>query len=289
MYISDAIRLKIVLKFFAEDLGVLHGMLNSVIGVFFSNITPLPVGGQPFQIHHLYRRGIGTNRAANIIVSRRFVKSFLIITMCAVFFSHVRELSEDMHIASVLLHLGLFTYLAITLVLAFLFANPGFLGMLARRIDNSWFGRPIRRAVAHPDWAAKVDTWATALKGEVRTLWIQKPHVVLLDAVFMLLNLFLHTAALAYVVESYVHIGISYFQYLMIFVILNVVAYLVPTPGASGSVESVYALAFIAISRQPVLAASAVLVWRFATYYLHVFFGLAVVALYARDTRKLPG
>jgi uncharacterized membrane protein YbhN (UPF0104 family) len=58
--------------------------------------------------------------------------------------------------------------------------------------------------------------------------------------------------------------------------LLNLVVYYIPSPGASGGLEGVYTMVFTLYTGQPQLSFIAVTVWRFATYYLQIFFGLIV-------------
>lgn len=85
IYIIDAIRLKLLLHFFGYNVLIRETARNIIFGKFFSFITPMSIGGQPYQIYHLSKIGVKTEDATNIIISRTLEISFVILLLDVIF------------------------------------------------------------------------------------------------------------------------------------------------------------------------------------------------------------
>jgi hypothetical protein len=68
-------------------------------------------------------------------------------------------------------------------------------------------------------------------------------------------------------------------EFLLSFVLCWLVSLFIPTPGAAGSVEASYLLVLGTLTGKPAATMSAILLWRFGTYYLHLLLGAAVYFL----------
>jgi len=73
----------------------------------------------------------------------------------------------------------------------------------------------------------------------------------------------------------------------MLFILTNLVIYMLPTPGASGGVEGAYTLVFNFFASDIQAVAVAVFMWRFATFYLHLLFQLVVYTLYQKSKKRI--
>jgi uncharacterized protein (TIRG00374 family) len=60
-----------------------------------------------------------------------------------------------------------------------------------------------------------------------------------------------------------------------LYLVVNFVVYYMPTPGASGSVEAMYIMVLAGFI-PGAYAVLATMIWRFSTFYLHVFLGAIV-------------
>lgn len=66
-YLCDALKYRLITRAFgcAQPLG--DSIDVSMIGFFYSAVTPAAAGGQPFQVLHMHRRGIPTGTATSVI------------------------------------------------------------------------------------------------------------------------------------------------------------------------------------------------------------------------------
>ena len=69
-YVVDSFRLMLVVSQFRIRLSFVQAFYNSAVGSFFTNITPMTAGGQPFQIYHLSSIGVPVATSTNVIMSR---------------------------------------------------------------------------------------------------------------------------------------------------------------------------------------------------------------------------
>jgi hypothetical protein len=124
-------------------------------------------------------------------------------------------------------------------------------------------------------------------------LWSEKTWVMVLDILLGVAVMVLHAYSLQFVLEGVVGQKLSFLAVLTTFVILWQVVFYVPTPGASGSVEGVFALVYAGMTKALGPTIIAIFVWRFATFYLLLLFDALVYALLGRpansSARRLTG
>jgi uncharacterized protein (TIRG00374 family) len=114
--------------------------------------------------------------------------------------------------------------------------------------------------------------WSTEMKEVVSFLWSEKLPVMLVDFVLSLSILYLQAYSLYFVLTSFTGIQLNLLEVSVIYISLNMIANIIPTPGGSGSTESIYSIVFTGLSGLAEPTMVAVIVWRFSTYYLHIAF-----------------
>ncbi len=274
IYLVDALRLRIVLSQFKLRVPYRDLVDNGILGAFFSNLTPFASGGQPVQVYHLHALGIDLKKSTNIIASRwveHLVTSLLVVGLA---FHAAINLAHAVGAGTIIIYLGVGVSLIFAIVVAGVLFRPDLLARAALRIERSPFGRLISRIVRQQDWGEHFVAWSLRLKEEVSFLWREKLHIMLLDTLLGFANLLLQVYSLLFVLQGMTGRELNILQILVTFVTVNLVAYFIPTPGGSGSIEGIYSLVFSGFTGQADLTFVAIVVWRFATYYLHVFLGL---------------
>ncbi len=274
IYVVDALRLRIILSQFKIRVSFRDLIDNGLLGGFFSNLTPFASGGQPFQVYHLHALGIDLKKSTNIIASRwveHLVTSLLVVALA---FHAAIDLAHSVGAGTVIIYLGFGVSLVFAVVVAGVLFRPDLLARIAQRVERSPVGRLIARMTRREEWGEHFVAWSLRLKEEVSFLWRQKLHIMLLDTLLGFVNLLFQVCSLAFVLQGMTGRELSVLQVLVTFVTVNLVAYFIPTPGGSGSIEGIYSLVFSGFTGRPDLTFVAIVVWRFATYYLHVFLGL---------------
>ena len=54
-FTAEAYNLRRIMKAFGEDMSLLKAIKFTLIGFFFSSITPAATGGQPMEIYYMYK------------------------------------------------------------------------------------------------------------------------------------------------------------------------------------------------------------------------------------------
>jgi hypothetical protein len=276
-YAIDSIRLAVVARALGYRITRREAFMNSVIGFFGAYITPSATGGQFMQVYHLSQNGIDSKTGTNICVSR-FVE-FLLFTSATVLFSIYRlpELLGRDLCATTLLATGITVSFIISAIIVVVFLNVRILF----RIIEFFFGIALRKdAEKRGARIQRVEDWIEELRGGINFLWRKKWQVLLVDFALGALTVSLQAWSLAYAMYVMTGLALNPLDAVLVFVIMNFVAYYIPTPGSAGGVEGVYALVLSGFSRDPSATAAAVLIWRFSTFYLHLAFELAWILLH---------
>jgi glycosyltransferase 2 family protein len=287
-YFVDSLRLRLILSQFGYKVPFADRFRNSVIGGFFSNLTPLASGGQPFQVYHLQTVGVDLKISTNIILSR-FVEYVLTsLVILAVSLRYALAFTASIGAGRYVMYVGFAISLFFGLVFLGILVRPDILGKTVLVFEKSRIGRLVSRLIKRDGWGEAFIAWCDRLRDEVYFLWTEKLHIMLLDIVLGLVNLVLQVFSLQYVVHALTSTSIHFIKFFVTFVIANLVVYYVPTPGASGSVEGIYSLVFSGLTGHPDSTFVSVVIWRVATYYLHIFFGLVLFTLYMKKAQSTP-
>jgi uncharacterized protein (TIRG00374 family) len=291
--VVDSLRLMLVVSQFKIRLSFAQAFYNSAVGAFFTNITPMTAGGQPFQIYHLSSVGVPVATYTNVIMSRFVEQSMTSLCISLLFLTQISWIASTLGMASRLMWVALGISVCATMLLLMLLIRPHFIGRLAIRLERTFVGRFVAKVTGAHDWAPKLHRWSHRLRANVRTLWSEKTWVMMLDILLGAVNTVLHAYSLQFVLEGVMGLKLPFLAVLITFVILWQVVFYVPTPGASGSVEGAFALVYAGMTGALGATIIAIFVWRFATFYLLLLFDGLVYAVLGRQgnasARRLTG
>jgi hypothetical protein len=279
-HVVDSLRLMLVVSQFKIRLSFVQAFYNSAVGTFFTNITPMTAGGQPFMIYHLNVVGVPPETSTNVIMSR-FVEQAMTSLLISLFFlTQISWVASTLGMGSRLMYVALGVSLGMTMLLLMLLIRPHFIGRLAIMLERTFLGRLVGRVSGKHNWAPSLHRWSHRLRENVRMLWSEKTWVMVLDILMGVGNIVLHAWSLQFVLEGVVGVKLSFVAVVITYVILWQVVFYVPTPGASGSVEGAFALVYAGMTSALGPTVIAIFVWRFATYYMLLLFdGLVYVVL----------
>lgn len=277
IYLIDSLRLKIMLRNLQMSLPFGDRLANSILGYFYTNITPFAAGGQPFQIYHLRKIGIPVDRATAIISIRLLnhlgasvLVSGATLIWIAFFSGKIHFLSsffDTVMIAGLGVSCGATLLLLLAIIRSELFLPP-----LVRLLYR------LGRNVA----AEKMENFAREITGTLRLLGKRGKPALAADFFWGLTNLALQGFSLWFSLSSLAQNIPNPVTVTMLYILINLIIYLLPTPGASGGVEGGYTLVFNLFAGDLQAVAAAVFLWRFATFYLHI----ALQLLYYYFQRK---
>ncbi|GAB6188673.1 TIGR00374 family protein [Marinitoga arctica] len=277
-YILDSIRYMIIIKQFGKKISFFTLLYNNIMGLFFSSITPFAAGGQPYQIYHLNKHGLDIEHSTNIVVSRFITAMILNLSIALFSYKKVINVLYGTTFESALINLGLIISSGITFLILSVFINSN----LIVKFLNLFKLKKIEKL------KNKYIEWSKKLKNSIKFLWNEKFHIMILDILLNLIVLSLQAYSLFYLFTKYANLAINLDNFFIVFgtmMLLNMVVYYIPTPGASGTIEASYQLIFSSILKIHSGVLLSIIGWRFSTYYLQIFLGI-VFRTYVKFFRK---
>ena len=287
-HVVDSLRLKLVLAQFRIRITFLQAFYNSAVGTFFTNITPMTAGGQPFQIYHLSSVGVPAETSTNIIMSRFVEQAMTSLMISLLFLTQISWIASTLRTGARLMYLALGISLLATLLLLALLIRPHFIGRLAIALEKTFLGRLIGRISGKHNWAPSLHRWSHRLRENVRMLWSEKTWAMILDILLGIGNIFLHSYSLLFVLQGVTGVRLPFLEVMITYVILWQVVFYIPTPGASGGVEGAFALVYSGLTGALGPTVIAVFVWRLASYYLLLLFDGFIFAILSRKANGGP-
>ena len=273
IYVIDSFRYQLVFSKFNIRASFRDGLYNNIIGYFFSNITPGSVGGQPLQVLHFSRLGLDSTVSSNVVFSRLIESNLVQLFIVVIFFHKGIGMMSMLGKGAFLLGAGMLITVLATLVLVLGFMNPHLLGSLAMRIGKSGLGKLVARFSKEPQWAKKISVWSRGLGDGFKVLWSHNMGTMILDILIFMIDQALWATALYIPLSVLTGMPPPIPEFLISFVLCGLVSLFIPTPGGAGSIEASYILVLSALTGKPAATMSAVLIWRFSVYYLHLLVG----------------
>jgi len=287
-HVVDSLRLKLVLAQFRIRIRFVQAFYNSAAGTFFTNVTPMTAGGQPFQIYHLSSVGVPPETATNVIMSRFVEQAGTSMLISLVFLTQIAWIASSLRMGARLMYVALGISLCVTVLLLILLIRPHFIGSLAIVLERTFLGRLIGRVSGKHNWAPSLHRWSHRLRENVKVLWSEKTWVMIVDILMGMVNILLHAYSLLFVLEGVTGVSIPFLEVVITYVILWQVVFYIPTPGAAGGVEGAFSLVYSGLTGAVSSTVIAIFVWRFATYYLLLLFDGFVYALLGKKGNGGP-
>ncbi len=288
-YLGDTIMYLIACRDMGVPQSLFDGVITTMIGFFYSALTPLASGGQPFQIIQMRSRGINVGTSTSVLMVKFMAWHIALTVFGALGFVLCSGLllSESttifiMFIFGYLLH----AFCAFTGIL--LMIRPaivqrggnGVIGFLGRTLLKK---RPERAEKMRAAWDGFVSDYKQAV-----TFALQHRR----DMVFIVFTALVEVAA--YLSTTYfVYRGLGFSEVnvcimtLMQAALSISVAY-IPLPGASIATEGGFYAIFSRYFGDSRLVG--MLIWRALTYYLTILLGLFAVLIdgFRESKRKKP-
>lgn len=276
IYAIDSLRYQLVFRKFNIKVSFRDSLYNNIIGYFFSNITPGSVGGQPFQVLHFSRLGLDSTISSNVVFSRLMESNLVQLLIVVIFFHKGIGMMSLLGKGAFLLSAGMLITILATVVLILGFLNPHLLGVLALKIEKSWLGKFIAKVTRDSCWAEKMSAWSLGLGAGFRILWSHNTWTMALDILIFMVDQLLWSMALYIPLTVLIGTPAPFPEFLLSFVLCGLISLFIPTPGSAGSIEATFVLVLSALTGKPAATMSAVLIWRFGAYYLHLLVGSLV-------------
>ena len=275
----DSFRSMIVSRALKSKISFFAALRNSILFYFISDITPLAAGGQPYQIYHYTKYGIDSIHSTNIVISR-FVEYIFTSTIIGFLgYIYLRSVGVIGLIGrtSSLFLLAFIVSVASGIFILIPMVYPKFIIHLSKILNLKFVLFFLKKLkLDSKEIQRKVEEKVKKFDLSIKILWKENFGVMLLDISLGVLDIFLQVLSL-YIIFRWFGINVAFLDIFGIFVLLNLIVYYIPTPGASGGLEGVYYLVFsnlLTLTDNTVL--SSIAVWRIATFYFIIIIGFIV-------------
>ena len=258
------------------SLGIGSVLRVTLIGFYYSNITPGASGGQPMQVNSLRRAGVPVGNGTSAVTIRLIANQFMVSVLSLAFLLLNRPfVYRQLGGAIWFVRVGwLINFAVVPLVLLAAFRRglvrklaSGLISLLAKL-------RLVRdREAAMQKTAGVLDTYHTAIHDLFRS-----PVQLLVQCLCSTVSLLALTGSIVFVYHAFGLSGTSWDKLLTLSLLLFVSASYTPLPGASGAQEGGFMYYFNTVFPGGTKGL-ALLIWRFFTYYLFLFVGVVMVLL----------
>ncbi|MBO8160956.1 MAG: flippase-like domain-containing protein [Thermosipho sp. (in: Bacteria)] len=267
-FVIDGVKHYIIFNSLGQKLSLFSAVNSCFITAYFSAVTPFSVGGQPFQILYLNKKGIKSSYATQVVFLRLFEMIFLMfiidITYVLVFSKNVAGISKKL----------IFLGLALTFISSLFILISIIFPKLISKIIVPFAKIPLIKRFID---AKKIENWFLELDEVVRKILNEHSFVLFIDLIMMFLLLLFQSYVFYYAINLFTEINLKFIEFFATVNIVNAVAFLVPTPGASGSYELVFTNAFKPFVTDKELIIKGVLFYRFLSYYLVLISGTLIL------------
>ena len=255
------------------DIGPLYALHVTIVGTYYSCITPGATGGQPMQLLNLNRAGVPMGLGTSALtVKFMCFQAMLTVLSTVLWATHFRYVQEQISGNMWILIIG-YVY---NLVVVGLTLSMGTSRRLVKLLLNLIIGIGTKlRLVKDPDgtrerWHAAGEVFHTSF-----TLLLKRPGDLLVQLFIGGMQLMAQMTIIYLLFHAFGLSGHSYFQITTLGILQYVSAAYTPLPGASGAQEGVFALYFSQVFPDGVRVV-ALLLWRFFTYYIWLIIGAVV-------------
>ena len=273
---------------------------TGVIGIYYNNITPLAVGGQPFEIYHLSKHGVHGGVAASLPIATFFLNqfAFVILGIISLVMFNANTLGTPAHITGVfpavfqvLATIGLVCCIAMPSVVVLFSILPKVGAKLVHVVMK--LGGKLRIVKNPKETTAK--TIKTVVHNSHCIKKIATNPLVFFSTFFISFIENLASTSIAYFcLKAFGYHNpdvspiIEWLQVVTICFILYASITFIPTPGNSGAADLSFFLLFSAGIQAAGLAFPSMLTWRVLSFYSTLIIGFFFATIKKKaDAKRL--
>ena len=296
-YFFKGLKLSVVCRSMTKKFHFKTCLETGIIGYYYNNITPLAVGGQPFEIYHLSKHGVHGGVASSMPIITFFLNQFAFVAMgivSLIFFKHnTLNLPKEFtslfpEVIYVMAIIGLVCCLFMpTLVVTFsLLPRVG-----AKLVHFIIFLGAKLKIVKNPE-KTNYKTLKTVIHNSRCIKKFSKTPVSFFLTILLSVAEWAATCSIAYFTLRFFGFDLEnvngiteWAQITQMCLILYAAISFIPTPGNSGAADlSFYAL--FQVKLMAGLAFSAMVVWRILSFYSFIIIGFIFTTLKKKSDAK---
>lgn len=272
----DALRFCCLSRAMSQRIPFTEGIILTWLHYFGCAVTPMQVGGGPFQVYVMYRSGIPIGKGIAITLIRTLLTTFLLSVAAPVAFFMDPKLLEGHSFI-----LGIFIYVLIFSIITWVaFTTSIFRPDLFKKMGSIlvlWLKRfKVLRSGRILCTIKRINREVDGYSRNLKLLFSEGFLWFLLALALSIGHLLFLFSVLPCLIWS-VGLEVFYIKSLLAQAVFMFMLYFVPTPGASGVAEGGGAAIFGLLVPWNMAGIMAI-AWRFFTEYLAIFMG-AIVAI----------
>lgn len=264
----DAVVLYLIIHNYEKKYNFKQAIKATVIGQFYSVITPGAVGGQPMQLYCMSKQGVDGGVASSCLLQK-----FLVYQTTITFYSLVAMLCNMSlfygELKNLMLSLAIFGFLSHLVVVVFMFIFS-FNKKLASSIINFFFRLLTKiKIIKNPEEKKeKLEKQVEFFHESNSKLYENKKLLVISCALTVLQLTFLFS--IPYMIyRSFNLSGANPADMITAQAFVTMVSSFMPLPGGSGAAEGSFYVFFKLFFTENIIK-SAILIWRIITYFMNV-------------------
>lgn len=252
----------------------------SLWGRYYDNITPSSTGGQPMQILYLHGKDMSGGRATAIVVIKYFVNTFSwVIIGCIVMATNVTVLDQTSN--GSLLKIAGWIGWSVNMLLPFVILSFVAVPKLATKITRGIVSLGAKLRIVKDK--EKTIQKAIGVVQDFRSSFIiisKRPFHLILLIIVCVADMAVSFGFPYFIIKMFNGYTASQENFSTFYSVMGLNAYAIfgsawsPTPGASGVIEGLLAVAFSGATRDNLVWVT--LTYRFATYYIYILIGLGI-------------
>ncbi len=253
------------------------------VGKYYDAVTPFASGGQPFQIYYLYQKKDISRGAAAAIPMARLIASLTVwclVALCLLAFAPSYLLHSGNVTVTRTIQIIAWVSVLFNLSIPLFFAFISFFPKATTRF-TAWCVFLLKKMhIVRKEYAVSL-RYVRLVRGYCGSM---QSMIKEWKKLLPLLALCLVESAITVSIPFFVVISVAnipptaelYLQIICLNVISQFAAYLIPTPGNAGAVETTTSFIFITVSGINHIVGWVILVWRFFTFYMYILSGIGI-------------
>jgi len=266
-----------------------------IICQLYNNLTPLAVGGQPFEVHHFATHGLNGGEASSVPIMSYIINMFsaTMISLIAVILfktglinGKIAEIGAALNAVFIMSIIGLIANLCMPILVVLFAVSPKLCSKLIYFVI--FIGKKLK-LVKNPELLKYKLLRSVIINAKCIKSLFKKPLVLMSTTLLSVLEM-LAKVSIAYFVLltfGYQSEGIhTWLQIVVVGLIMQNAVAIIPTPGNAGAIDlsfyGVFSVLLIDGAKFP-----AMMLWRCFDFYLIIVFGLIFVRILKSRDRKL--
>ena len=256
----------------------------TMIGQYFSSITPFATGGQPAQVYSMVKDSIPVGKATSVLINK-FIVYQVVVTLYSIvmFILKISFVYSRIRVALTFVMTGIILNFAGLIIISGLFFNDKIIKKVALFILN--FLSLIKLVKNTQKYKVKLDHHISEYMCSIKKI-IENKRMALRIILITIIQLTFHFSITYFIYLALDFKSATYLDIISIQSLLYMAVSFIPTPGTAGAAEGGFFILFNVFFSSNVLM-YAILLWRVISYYLNILVsGSVTIVDYIIRTKK---